>query len=127
MSVKERIEEKLLAALAPTVLDVVNESGMHNVPKGSETHFKVVVVSPAFEGLSRVARHQLVYRALAEEMQAKPGVHALAIVSKTPAEWGDTPEVPASPPCLGGEARAARSGEAMDGADAGTAAARARR
>lgn len=108
MSVQDRIEEKLRAALSPTALEVINESGMHNVPKGSETHFKVVVVSPSFEGLSRVARHQLVYRALESEMQAKPGVHALAIVSKTPAEWDAESSVPASPPCLGGEARAKR-------------------
>ena len=88
------------------MLEVINESGMHAVPKGSETHFKVVVVSSAFEGLTRVARQRLVYAALDEELRS--GVHALTVTSKTPAEWQASPEVPASPPCAG----ARKSGEA---------------
>ena len=101
MTLQHAIEEKLRAALTPAVLEVHNESGMHNVPKGSETHFKVVVVSAAFEGKSAVARHQLVYKALADEMT--PGrVHALAITSRTPDEWAASPEGNASPACLGG-------------------------
>ena len=96
----ERIETQLRAALSPDVLEVENESKNHNVPKGSETHFKVVVVSRAFAGLTRVARHQLVYQALADEM--KKGLHALSIVSKSPDEWAKDAAVPASPPCLGG-------------------------
>ena len=100
-TLKDEIEEKLRAALAPAVLEVHNESGMHNVPKGSETHFRVVVVSAAFEGKSAVMRHQLIYKALADAM--KPGrVHALAITSRTPDEWSASPEGNASPPCLGG-------------------------
>lgn len=102
MSVQERIEEKLRAALAPTVLDVVNESANHNVPKGSETHFKVVVVSDAFAGKLAVARHRLVYGALDELMTKKPGVHALAIVAKTPTEWAADTAIRDSPECLGG-------------------------
>ena len=50
MVVEQRIREKLIGALAPVHLEVVNESGQHNVPAGSETHFKVVVVSSAFAG-----------------------------------------------------------------------------
>jgi stress-induced morphogen len=100
---EQRIQEKLSAALSPSVLEVANESSMHNVPKGSETHFKVVVVSLAFEGLPRVRRHQLVYGALADEMTS--GLHALAITSKTPAEWSADAVVPASPECLGGSKR----------------------
>ena len=45
---KDRIESKLRDALAPLHLEVVNESSMHNVPRGSEAHFKVVVVSERF-------------------------------------------------------------------------------
>jgi len=82
------------------VLDVQNESSMHSVPPGSETHFKVVVVSDVFEGKLLVERHRLVYAALADEM--KNGVHALTITSKTPAEWQKNAASPASPPCLGG-------------------------
>jgi BolA protein len=101
VTLAETIETKLRAALEPTVLEVVNESSMHNVPKGSETHFRVVVVSPAFEGKARVARHQLVYKTLADEM--KPGrIHALAITSRTPTEWADSPEANESPLCRGG-------------------------
>lgn len=105
MTVQETIEAKLRHALAPDHLEVINESHMHNVPKGAETHFKVVVVSPRFEGLSAVKRHQLVYGALADEMGKEPaagGVHALAITSRTPAEWAASPEANASPRCMGG-------------------------
>ena len=57
MSLSTVIEAKLRDAFAPAHLEVVNESHMHSVPKGSETHFKVVVVSDRFEGLSPVKRH----------------------------------------------------------------------
>lgn len=100
MSLKASIETKLRDALEPTHLEVVNESHMHNVPKGSETHFKVVVVSERFAGLSPVKRHQLVYGTLAAEMRA--GVHALAITSRAPAEWLAQPEANVSPKCMGG-------------------------
>lgn len=100
MTVTSSIHDKLVAALQPVALEVINESHMHSVPKGSETHFKVVVVSDRFEGMSPVKRHQLVYGALAEEMSG--GVHALAITSRTPAEWAASPEANVSPKCMGG-------------------------
>jgi BolA protein len=99
-SLEERIREKLDADLSPSVLDVVNESRMHNVPEGSETHFKVVIVSAAFEGMPQVARHRRIYAVLAEEMKA--GVHALAITSRSPGEWEGAPEANESPLCRGG-------------------------
>ncbi|CAN8020350.1 unnamed protein product [Ixodes persulcatus] len=96
--VQRRIEEKLSKALNPTELSVENESHMHNVPKGSETHFRVTVVSASFEGKSLVQQHALVYGAVKEELQNP--VHALAIETSTPAKWkGQTKQ---SPPCLGG-------------------------
>lgn len=76
---------------------------MHSVPPGSETHFKVVIVSERFDGVAPVGRHQLVYRALTEEL--REGVHALAITSRTPAEWARRPEANTSPACHGGSAR----------------------
>lgn len=98
----QRIEAKLAAALAPAHLEVVNESGNHNVPDGAETHFKVVVVAERFAGERLLARHRHVHRALAEELAG--GVHALALHTYTQAEWqarfGDAPM---SPPCLGGD------------------------
>lgn len=105
MSVLSTIEAKLRDALEPSHLEVVNESHMHAVPKGSETHFKVVVVSARFEGLSSVKRHQLVYGVLGDELSKKPakgGIHALAITSRTPAEWNTTPLANESPKCHGG-------------------------
>ena len=102
MSVHEHVTSMLREKLAPEHLEVVNESHMHSVAKGSETHFKVIVVSPLFEGMSAVKRHQLVYGALGERMSKKPaqgGVHALAITSRTPAEWAASPEANVSPLC----------------------------
>ena len=50
MSVQQRIETKIRTALAPSHLEVINESHKHSVPPGSESHFKLVIVSPTFEG-----------------------------------------------------------------------------
>ncbi|XP_036297677.1 bolA-like protein 1 [Pipistrellus kuhlii] len=94
------IRTKLEQALSPEVLELRNESGGHAVPPGSETHFRVAVVSSRFEGLSPLQRHRLVHAALAEEL-AGP-VHALAIQARTPAQWRENPQLDASPPCLGG-------------------------
>lgn len=105
MSLQAVIESKLREALAPAHLEVINESHMHSVPKGSETHFKVVVVSDRFEGLNPVKRHQLVYGALGEELRMKKGIHALAITSRTPGEWQASPEANASPKCMGGNGK----------------------
>jgi BolA protein len=99
--VQNSITAKLEAALKPAHLEVINESHRHAVPPGSESHFKVVVVSDAFEGQPRVRRHQQVNAVLAEELEA--GLHALSMETLTAAEWtargGQTLE---SPPCLGG-------------------------
>ncbi|HVY47040.1 MAG TPA: BolA family protein [Minicystis sp.] len=99
MSLAERIENKLRAALAPVHLVVENESGMHNVPKGSETHFKVLVVSPAFDGLGRVERHRKVNAVLADEFAR--GLHALSLRALTEGEAASQGEF-VSPKCLGG-------------------------
>lgn len=98
MTLQATLESKLIAALQPLHLEVINESHMHNVPPGSETHFKVVVVSEAFAGKRLVQRHQLVYAIVAEELRG--GVHALALHTHLPAEWQG--QAPASPACLGG-------------------------
>lgn len=99
MSVQERIAQKLEGSLAPAHLEVENESHQHSIKPGSETHFRVVVVSSAFEGKSPVARHQMIYAALADELEA--GLHALAITSRTPAEWAASPQANVSPSCMG--------------------------
>jgi BolA protein len=101
--VASAIEQKLMAALSPMHLQVLNESSGHNVPPGSETHFKVIVVSDAFEGKKLIDRHRIINSALADEL--KGGVHALSIVAKVPAQWEQGPEVTPSPKCLGGSKR----------------------
>jgi BolA protein len=100
MKVQRSIERKLEERFSPSVLEVMNESSKHSVPAGSETHFKVVVVSDVFEGKPLVERHRLVYEALGDEMRS--GVHALTITSRTAAEWQKNGVPAASPPCLGG-------------------------
>ena len=95
------IRTKLEAATGAEVLEVLNESRMHNVPPKAETHFRVVVVSRRFEGATRLRRHRVVHSALADEL-AGP-VHALAIDAWTPAEWqarGENRSL--SPDCRGG-------------------------
>ncbi len=109
MTVQQTIHTKLGEALRPVHLDVVNESSMHSVPPGSETHFKVLVVSPAFEGLGLVDRHRRVNELLRDEL--RDGVHALSIRALTPAQWeASAGPGPASPPCLGGSKADAGTG-----------------
>ena len=98
--IQKTIEEKLQQLLNPTYLKVINESHQHNVPTGSESHFKVVVVSEVFDGLRAVQRQQHVYKALSDEMAG--GVHALTMQTLTPQEWAVDNTLIQSPPCLGG-------------------------
>jgi len=100
MSMQQSIETQLRGAFAPSHLEVINESHGHNVPAGSESHFKVVIVAPAFEGLSLVKRHQAVYAQVRAQLSG--GVHALALHTYTPAEWAQREAAPESPPCRGG-------------------------
>lgn len=100
MSIEDEIIEKLQQALNPVHLEVTNESHMHNVPPGSESHFKVVVVSDEFNGKMLIARHRLINKALAEEL-AGP-IHALALHTLTTQEWSEKGSAPESPPCMGG-------------------------
>ena len=103
MSVQSTIETKITAALIPEHLDVVNESSMHNVPPGSESHFRVRIVSSAFEGQRLLERHRTLNKLLAEEIQGP--VHALALEALTPEEWERSGHREAeSPECLGGDA-----------------------
>ncbi|MGY4533916.1 BolA protein [Pseudomonas sp. TE3786] len=96
MSMRERIQTTL-TALAPEFIDVQDESHMHS--RGLETHFKAVVVTPAFAGLNAVKRHQKVYATLGDLMGQ---MHALALHTYTPEEWAATGAAPASPTCAGG-------------------------
>jgi transcriptional regulator, BolA protein family len=100
MMIREQIEEKLRAAFNPVFLEVVDESYRHNVPAGSESHFKVVLVSDRFTGERFLNRHRLIYSTLTEELSTT--VHALALHTYTIKEWeGLQDTVFASPPCRG--------------------------
>lgn len=101
MSIQQTIETKITQALSPEHLEVVNESFMHNVPPDSESHFKVVVVSPEFEGKRLVQRHRMINQLLADEL--KNDIHALAIHTFTSQEWAEKQQqAKDSPECLGG-------------------------
>ncbi len=103
MSVRATIEAKLRAALEPVHLEVLDESGNHSVPAGSESHFRLRVVSRAFDGQRLVERHRAVNRVLQAELARS--IHALALETLTPEEWiARGGAVQESPPCLGGAA-----------------------
>jgi BolA family transcriptional regulator, general stress-responsive regulator len=81
-----RVEAVLREALAPDALSVQDDSAAHAGHAGAREgrHFSVTIVSARFVGQSRVARHRLVYDAVASLMAQ--GIHALAIVAKSPDE-----------------------------------------
>ena len=96
MSNLERIiKDKVQLSLQPLELQLENESHMHAGPR-TDSHFKLVVVSESFCGLSKVKRHQRVYQLLQAELEGP--VHALALHLYTPEEWQQA-SVPASPLC----------------------------
>ena len=97
---KDTIEQKLNTSFQVSYLSVENESHNHNVPSGSESHFKVVLVSKDFEGLNKVKQHQQVYKVLAEELAGQ--VHALALHTYDEQAWEKTCVAPLSPDCMGG-------------------------
>ena len=85
-----QMQKKLLAAFAPAEVLLHDDSARHaghaGAREGGESHFRVVVISPQFEGLSRVERQRRINSVLAEEL-AGP-VHALALMARTPEEVG---------------------------------------
>jgi BolA protein len=93
------IETTLTEALAPSHLEITDESDQH-AGNREETHFRVVVVSDRFEGQPLIKRHRLTQDPLKPAFAA--GLHALALHTYTPAEWAERQAAPASPPCRGG-------------------------
>ena len=88
MRTADIITEKLTSAFSPQSLKVVDESHLHaghaGSREGGQTHYRVYIVSNAFEGKSRVDRHRMINTALAAELAG--GVHALAIHAAAPGE-----------------------------------------
>ena len=100
MLIQQSIEKKLTETFAPTFLQIENESHMHSSGRGSESHFKVTLVTEAFNGKRNVARHQSIYQCLNAELEG--GVHALALHTYTPEEWQAIgKQSPDSPRCAG--------------------------
>ena len=101
MRMQAVLEQKLAAGISAQHLEIINESDNHNVPPGSESHFKVVLVSEDFTGESLIQRHRKVNKLLADELAGQ--IHALALHTYTPPEWQEKHgNAPMSPPCLGG-------------------------
>jgi len=99
MNMQATIDEKLNKTLAPEFLEIINESNMHSGP-ATESHFKVVAVSKAFEGKMLIARHRMINEALANELET---IHALSLHTMTPDEYFEKAgKVAESPQCKGG-------------------------
>ncbi len=96
-----QIEARLREAFQPEYLEILNESHMHSGP-ATESHFKVVLVSAAFEGMKLIQRHRAVNEVL-KDLLAQ--FHALALHTYTPQEWAQKGGAPDSPPCKGGSKR----------------------
>jgi BolA family transcriptional regulator, general stress-responsive regulator len=93
VSVAEQLRAGLERALHPTRLEITDESERHRGHggwrEGGESHFRVVVVSERFQGLSRIDRQRLVHEAAAELLRER--IHALSIRALTPTEAGGGP------------------------------------
>jgi len=100
MSIQSTIEQKLAGVFDADYLQVENESHMHNVAPGSESHFKVTIVSNSFKDQMLIKRHRMVNKTLEQELQQ---IHALVLHTMTPEEWQTRQGVVAdSPRCRGG-------------------------
>ena len=96
----DEIERRLRASLDPVRVTLIDDSAKHAGHAGAASgggHFQLRIVAARFAGLSRVARHRLVYDSLSDLM--RNAIHALAIEALTPDEAPDVPA--ASPPATG--------------------------
>mgnify|MGYP001036497170 CR=1 FL=1 len=88
MNLESQMRQKLMIFLQSSRLDVVNESYLHaghrSSPGTGESHFRLLIVSEAFSGKSRVERHRMVNDLLSDELRS--GLHALAIKACVPGE-----------------------------------------
>lgn len=89
MSVVDRLKQKIEAELSPDSLEIINESHLHAGHQESfdgtgETHLRIRIVAPAFEGMTRIDRHRAINALAAPEMEH--GLHALAVEARSPSE-----------------------------------------
>ena len=94
------IESQIISTLSSSMnissLKIINESFMHNVPHGSESHFKIVVVTDDFNNIPILHRHKLIYKNLNGLMDK---IHALSIHAFTEEEFELNPVILDSPEC----------------------------
>lgn len=101
LPMRKAMFDKIVAAFKPLHVELMNESHMHGLPESAEKHFRLILVSSAMEGLTRIDRHRAVTDVLAHEL--KTHVHAFSIQAFTPDEWEKKQgKTFASPACLGG-------------------------
>lgn len=91
--IESLIRKKLTESLHPTLLEIANDSRLHAHHAGMrgssntvESHFRLTIVSPEFRNVAKPMRHRMVYKLLADEMNAPNGVHAVQLSTKTPEE-----------------------------------------
>ena len=94
--IESQIINTLSSSLNLSSLKIINESFMHNVPAGSESHFKIVVVTNDFNNLSSIKRHKLIYKTLDNLMNK---IHALSIHAFNEEEFKLNPVILDSPEC----------------------------
>jgi|TARA_B110000305_G_scaffold210436_1_gene244134 stress-induced morphogen len=95
-SIESAIKKAIKKSYNPVHIDIVNESFMHNVPKDSESHFKLLVVSNFFKNMTLIQRHKHIYSSLNEVMK---NIHALSINAYDIEEFKLNPTPPSSPDC----------------------------
>lgn len=94
--IESQIVNTLKTSMDLFSLKIINESFMHNVPEGSESHFKIVIVSEDFLNLTMIQRHKLVYKKL-DNLMTK--IHALSIHAFDKNEFKLNPIILDSPEC----------------------------
>lgn len=109
MSMSHALAETLQRAFQPVHFELENESHRHASGAAADTHFKLVLVSSVFEGMTRVDRHRRVMEAVAAERAQ--GLHALTMRVMTPSEWASVKNSfqMISPACHGGSKSDQRS------------------
>ncbi len=99
MNIEEQIISKLQSVFEPVHMELLNESHMHG-GKAKDSHFNLLLVSQDFEELTKVQRHQAVYKVLSKELAVS--VHALALHLYSPNEWSKSEQkIQKSPNCEG--------------------------
>ena len=94
--IESQIVNTLSSFMNLVSLKIINESFMHNVPQGSESHFKIVIVSNRFKNLSLIQRHKEIYNSLGDIMNE---IHALSIHAFDNDEFESNPMILDSPQC----------------------------